>query len=137
MIVRPATPADIDRVIGMVYDFNAAYYDVPLCPTRTQHMVELVVGEGVIFISDTGFIAGMVTDDLFREWTILQEFGWYATDRSGIALLDAFILAGRDLTVNEVRLSTLSTSPAGVGKLLLSRGFAPLDQSYRLMIGAP
>ncbi len=135
MSVRPAIPADIGRIVYMVERFNAIYFDVPVSPVKTRNMVEWVIDEGVIFVSDSGFIAGMVTEDLFRDWTILQEFGWFAEDRSGIALLDAFIHAGHSLEVDEVRISTLSTSSPLAGRILQRKGFAPLEHSYRLKLG--
>jgi len=134
--VRQATADDAEGIIDLIHNFNAEYFDVPLSDPKTRKMVDWVIDEGVMFVSGTGFIAGMVVDDLFRDWTVLQEFGWYAEDKSGIALLDAFIQAGRDLQVDEVRVCTLSTSSAIAGRILRRKGFAPLEESYRLKIGA-
>ena len=134
--VRRATPEDFAHIMSMVRAFNAKYFRIPLNEGKTHAVLDRVIAEGVIFVSDTGFIAGMVADDLFRDWTLLQEFGWYAEDKSGFVLLDTFIQAGHDLGVNEIRVATLSTSPPVAGRILLSRGFAPLEQSYRLMTGA-
>ncbi len=135
-VVRRATPEDTEGLIDLIHNFNAEYFDVPLSEAKARAVLEWLLPEGVVLISGAGFIGGLVTQDLFRDWSVLQEFGWYSEDRSGIALLDAFIEAGRDLRVNEVRISTLTTSSPHVEALLRKRGFAPLELSHRLVIGA-
>jgi len=131
--VRRAELADTTRIVKQIERFNDEYYDVPINVAKVIDMVTWVIDDGVIFVSARGFIGGMVVDDLMRDWTVLQEFGWYAEDRSGIALLDAFIQAGRDLNVDEVRVSTLSTSSPSTDRLLHRKGFAPSETSHRLM----
>lgn len=136
MTVRWAVLDDMPQIIPMAIKFNDEYFGIPLHMRRTIEVICYIIEEGVAFITDGGFIGGLVTDDLLRDWTVLQEVAWYSTDRTGLLLLDSFIREGEELGVNEVRVCTLNTSSPVVGKLLQRRGFAPLETSYRLQIGA-
>lgn len=135
-MIRRAIQEDIVHIYEMAEVFNKKYFGIPLYPERALTTIAYIIEEGVCFVSDTGFIGGMVADDLFRDWKILHEAGWYSEDKSGIKLLDAFIQEGRDLGVDEIKVGTLSTSPAMAGRILQRKGFAPLEQSYRLLTGA-
>lgn len=136
MAVRKAELEDVTSILALIERFNTKYFGIPMNLQKTINMVAWIIEDGVGFVSDGGFIGGIVLNDLIRDWTLLQEFGWYAEDKSGIALLQAFIDAGRDLQVDEVRVCTLSTSSAIAGRILQRKGFAPLETSYRLITGA-
>lgn len=133
MIVQ-ASSDDIPRIIDLVQEFNDAYFDVPLDLVKTLAWIELTLQEGVIYLSPGGFIGGMPVEDPCRGWTALVEFGWYATDRSGTQLLQSFINYAAAIGVDEVRMTTLSTTPPGVETLLGRYGFSPLETSHRLLI---
>ncbi len=132
-MIRRATLEDMGRILPMAIEFNDEYYGIPLNMVKTIEVITRIIEEGEAFISDGGFIGALYTEDLIRDWTVLQEVAWYATDHSGMQLLDHLIWAGD--AVDEVRLSTLSTSSPILGKLLKRKGFAPFETSYRY-IGA-
>lgn len=132
--VRPATILDLQRIIDMMHVFNDQYFKIPLNEDKCEVMVSYMITEGIVFVSDYGFIGGIVTEDLFRDWTYLGELGWYATDRSGLSLLKAFIHAGKEAGVDEIRMCTLDTSPESARKVLIKKGFIPVETSYRLII---
>lgn len=135
-LVRRAALEDMPRIMELIQEFNDNYHDVPINPAKAIAVSAWIIEDGVGFISDSGFIGGVVADDLLRDWTVLHELGWFSKDRSGTKLLDAFITAGFELGVNEVRVCALETSSPIVGRLLQRKGFAPLEVSYRLMTGA-
>lgn len=135
-MVRAARLEDMPAIIKLIVEFNDDYHDVPINLSKAISVSTWIIEEGVGFISESGFIGGVVVDDLLRDWTVLQEIGWFSKDRAGMKLLDAFIAASRDLGVDEVRVCTLETSSPIVGRLLQRKGFAPLERSYRLTIGA-
>lgn len=114
--------------------FNAEYYDVPLDDDRTRRTTLQLLDTGVVFMSDGGFIAGAIVQDPFRQWEALVEFGWYATDSSGMRLLNKFVELGRESMLDEVRMTTLSTSPEGVNETLRRYGFNPIEVSHRLLL---
>jgi len=135
-MIRPATLEDMTNIIALIHTFNDKYFGIPVNLKKTMEMVAWIIEDGVGLLSDRGFIGGVYVNDLIRDWTILQELGWYSEDKSGIKLLDAFIQAGRDHGVDEVRVCTLETSSAIAGRILQRKGFAPLETSYRLITGA-
>lgn len=135
-MIRRAELADIPDIMQLVHTFNDKYFGIPLNYQKTLDMVLWIIEEGVCFISERGFIGGVVVNDLIRDWTILEELGWYSEDKSGIELLNAFIDAGKELVVDEVRVCTLETSSPIAGRILQRKGFAPLETSYRLITGA-
>lgn len=123
-------------ILQLAHRFNDEYFGIPLNLEKTINVVTLIIEDGVGFVSDGGFIGGMIVEDLIRDWTVLQECGWYAEDKSGIALLQAFIDAGLELSVDDIRVCKLETSSPIVGRILQRKGFAPLETSYRLRTGA-
>ena len=128
-MIRRATLDDLPDICEMVKQFNEDYYGRPLNMTKTVDTIHLLISDGSVFVSPQGFIGGLATADLFRDDVALVELGWYATDRSGMALLDAFIQEGRDLEVDEIRMCTMHTSPASVGRALERRGFSITETS--------
>ncbi len=135
-MIRPALMSDMSHIMELVHEFNDTYFGIPLNDEKAREMVHWIIADGVGFISERGFIGGVVVDDLIRDWIVLQELGWYSEDKSGIKLLNAFIDAGKELGVDEVRVCTLQTSSPIAGRVLQRKGFAPLETSYRLITGA-
>ena len=135
-MIRVAELSDIPNIMRLINTFNAEYFGIPLNYQKTLDTVFWIIEDGIGFVSECGFIGGVIVVDLIRDWTVLQEMGWYSTDRSGIKLLDAFVRAGLDRTVDEVRVCTLETSSPIAGRILQRKGFAPLETSYRLITGA-
>ena len=92
-MIRLAVDADIPRVIDMV-ERLAATVSGPqrVCRIRTgETLAGLIHGrDGSVWLSDRGFIAGQITQTVISPDPIAVELGWYAEDRSGLALLDAF-----------------------------------------------
>lgn len=46
--------------------------------------------DGAVFVSGGGFIAGQVGQTVISPDPVAFELGWFATDRSGLALLSGF-----------------------------------------------
>ena len=132
--VREAEIKDLGFIIDLVTKFNNKYFDIELDPDKTEEMVLHLILNGIVFVSDNGFIGGMAVPDLFRNRTYLQELGWYATDRSGYYLLKKFIAEAKNFDIDEIRMCTLETSPPEATALLERIGFEPVEHSYRLSI---
>jgi len=132
--IRRATILDLEHILDLTNRFNDEYFDIELDQDKTEEtLVELILN-GVVLVSDTGFIGGLVVPDIFRNWTYLQELGWYAKDASGYRLLLKFIAVGRELGVDEVRMCTLVNSNPAAESILRRTGFSPIEQSHRLII---
>lgn len=131
-MIRQATQQDLWHILDLTEEFNTMYYHKPLDEVKTVGMIELIIEDGVCFVSDKGYIGGVVTPDSFRDANALVELGWFAKDNSGIKLLDAFIAEGRRLNVDEIRMCTMSTSPVVAEKIILRKGFTLAETQYRL-----
>lgn len=132
--VREAVITDLPFILGLVNEFNTKYFDIELDPDKTEDMILHLILNGIVFVSDKGFIGGMAVPDLFRSRTYLQELGWYAKDRSGYYLLKRFIAEAKEFDIDEIRMCTLETSPPEATRLLERVGFVPVERSYRLSI---
>lgn len=131
-MIRQATQQDLWHILDLTEEFNTMYYHKPLDEVKTVGMIELIIEDGVCFVSDKGYIGGVVMPDSFRDANALVEIGWFAKDNSGIKLLDAFIAEGRRLNVDEIRMCTMSTSPVVAEKIILRKGFTLAETQYRL-----
>lgn len=131
-MIRQATQQDLWHILDLTEEFNTMYYHKPLDEVKTVGMIELIIEDGVCFVSDKGYIGGVVMPDSFRDANALVELGWFAKDNSGIKLLDAFIAEGRRLNVDEIRMCTMSTSPDIADKIILRKGFTLAETQYRL-----
>jgi hypothetical protein len=131
-MIRKATIDDLDFILALTVEFNADYYGRPLNMDKTKILVTHMITDGVVFVSEQGYIGGMLVPDLFRDDLALVEFGWFAKDSSGIRLLDKFIAAGKELHADEIRMCTMSTSPEVATRILERRGFNLIESSYKL-----
>jgi hypothetical protein len=131
-MIRKATQQDLWHILDLTEEFNTMYYHKPLDEVKTVHMIELIIEDGVCYVSDKGYIGGLIIPDPFRDANALVEMGWFAKDNSGIKLLDAFIAEGHRLEVDEIRMCTMSTSPTVADKIILRKGFSLAETQYRL-----
>lgn len=122
---------DVDFLMETTQEFNDRYYDIPLDLDKARAFVEWLIPQpaSIGFRSDQGYIIGAIEDDPFRDYAILREYGWFANDRSGLALLTKFQDHAKECGVNELRMTTLSSNPM-VSKLLTRRGYTELETSY-------
>jgi len=134
-MIRRATLDDMSTILPLAIEFNDKYFGIPLNMEKAILVICMIIEEGEAWISNGGFIGALYVEDLMRDWTILQEVAWYSTDKTGMLLLDKLIRQWKISGVDELRISTLATSSKILGKLLQRKGFAPFEQSYRL-IGA-
>lgn len=134
-MIRQATSDDIPHLINLISRFNDEYYRVTVVnPQKLDRWLRANMENGVIYVTDTGFIAGLLVDDPMRDWTALVETGWYDTGRGGVRLLRRFIEFGETCGADEVRMTTLNTTPAGAMTLLTRMGFEEIERSHRLTL---
>jgi hypothetical protein len=133
-MIREAGLRDWPEVSAKVFAFNDAYFHIPVNEDKLYGWFEQHVSTGVILLSAAGLIAGLRIVDPVRDWTVLAETAWYDTGRDGVRLLRDFIQVGRARHVDEVRMTTLNTTPPGVTKLLSKHGFEEIERSHRLIL---
>lgn len=88
-MIRPATDADIPRIVGMVQKLRAAINGPQeVCPIWTgQSLARLIHSpDAAVWVSEGGFIAGELGQTLISPDLIAQEHGWWSDDRTGRAL---------------------------------------------------
>lgn len=134
MSIRRAVITDLEHILHLTEIFNEKYFDVELNPDKAEDAIVQLILHGIVFVSDNGFIGGVIAPDIFRDWVYLQELGWFATDSSGYKLLNAFIKDAREQGVDEIRMCTLETSDPIAEKILLRKGFSPIERSFRLQL---
>lgn len=134
--VRMLLEEDLDWLVQVTQQFNDTYYKIPLNLNKTRRTLWSLIVEdyGVGFRTDNGAIIGTIEEDPFRDYVVLQERGWFSTDRSGIQLLRAFTDYGVELGVNEIRMCTLEAN-AGVQRILSRYGYTPIETSHGLRLG--
>lgn len=107
-MIRPAIEADIPAVIDLIERLAVAVSG-PQKPCRIR-TGETLAGllhdpQGVILVSDRGFIAGRIIQTVISPEPVAVELGWYAEDRSGLALLGAFEAWASDRGATLIKLS--------------------------------
>lgn len=113
-MIRAATAADVLRIVDMIERLRAAV-DGPVRVDRahTAATVARLIGsdDGLVLVSERGFIAGLLTSTVISTVPIVQEIGWFAGDGSGLRLLRALESWARSRGAALVQLSTGSGGP--------------------------
>lgn len=113
-MIRLATAADILPIVGMVEALRAAVDGpVPVDRSHTAATVARLISspDARVLLSDSGFIAGVLTPTIISPVPICQEIGWFSTDGSGLRLLRALESWSRSRGAALVQLSTGSGGP--------------------------
>lgn len=92
-MIRQASAADIPAIIDLIERLARAVQG----PQRVDRIKtgETLAGlmaspQGVVLVSEQGFIAGCMMQTIINPDPVAFELGWYAEDRSGLRLLRAF-----------------------------------------------
>lgn len=133
-MMRIAMQRDWREVRDKVRAFNDQFFGIPVDNDKLYHWFEQHLSMGIIFLSDEGLISGLRIMDPVRNWDVLAETAWYDTGRDGIRLIREFIDFAKECEVDEVRMTTLNTTPPGVLTLLARMGFEEIERSHRLTL---
>lgn len=121
--MRRATEADIPRIIDMIEALAAAVNG----PQRVDRVRtgETIAGllhdpDGLVLVTDGGFIAGVIMQTVINPEPVAAELGWYALDGHGQALLLAFEAWARE---RGARLVKMSCAGGPVQRRLERRGY--------------
>lgn len=112
--IRTATEADILRIVDMIEDLRAAVDGLmPVSRPWTAAVVQGLIQspDAIVLVSDGGFIAGSMQPTVVNPARVLMEHGWFARDRSGMALLRAFERWGADQGASMIKMSTGAVGP--------------------------
>lgn len=107
--MRVATAADVLPIVDMIERLRGAVRG-PVAVDRSwtaATVARLIASpDGAVWRSDGGFIAGSLQPTVISPSLIAMEHGWYAEDRSGIALLNEFELWAKSRGAALIQLST-------------------------------
>lgn len=126
--VRVATADDILRIVGMVEALaDAINGPVPVDRGWTAATLARLIesDHGAVFVSDGGFIAGALQPTVISPRIVAKELGWFASDRSGMALLRAFEAWAASAGAEMVQIST-----GAVGPDLARLGYRRAEQAW-------
>ena len=73
-MIKKATMQDLDRIVALTEEFNENYYHIPLNLDKTKTMIEHMINHGIVFVSDGGYIGGMLVPDMFRDYLALVDY---------------------------------------------------------------
>lgn len=141
MTVRRAITEDITRLIELAREEHAVsrFARLPFDAQRVEEsFLAMVNGMGsAVFMSEGGYIVGVVQSMLFNRFWNAYELAWYSKDGSGMALLDALAdwahaMRAVDLVVHNY---AGVVAPERFTKVLARRGFSQLGASYVKQIG--
>ena len=141
MVIRKAELGhDVHDILCLAKEFAAEYSMFPIKEDVVYGMILNCINTGVAIVAErggviTGGIIGVVTEHPWLHCTVLQELGWYATDKSGGMLLPAFINEGKRLGVDLITASTLTASPAQAAALMQRCGMEPKEQVWTMKLG--
>ena len=108
-MIREATANDVIRVVEMIEDLRAAVQGpIPVDRAWTARTVAGLIAsdDGAVWITDGGFIAGVIEPTIISPARVAKEMGWYSRDRSGLLLLRAFEGWARMRGATLIQLST-------------------------------
>lgn len=91
--MRLATEADIPRTIDLVERLREAVGGPQrVCRIKTGETLAGLIHspDGVVYVTEGGFIAGDIARTVISPDPVAVERGWYAEDRSGLSLLRTF-----------------------------------------------
>lgn len=140
MTVRRASQADIPALVRMasVEHSRSRFAAQPFDQNRVAISFDNVARglTSAVFISERGFIAGMVQPNLMNRFSTAYELAWYAEDGKGLQLLRTFIAWARSMRAVEVIAHNYAgiADPARFTRAMKRAGFAELGTSYALTL---
>ncbi|MDB6455032.1 hypothetical protein [Falsirhodobacter sp. 20TX0035] len=113
--VNPARRADIPRIVDMIVALRASVQG-PVEVDRdwtARTVAQLMVSPSAcVFVTRTGFIAGLLQPTLVSPKPVAKELGWWSGDRrDGVRLLRAFEAWAEERGATLVQLSTAPDGP--------------------------
>jgi GNAT superfamily N-acetyltransferase len=132
--MRPATPADLPRLVEMGRRFHEAsglpmQYDETAI---TGFLAGLVASESII-MHDHGCIGGIICPAYCDpSWLMAVELFWWA-ERDGMPLLRAFEEWAADRGAREIRMTSLASLPRA-DAVLRRKGYTATEISYSRVI---
>lgn len=138
---RHATISDLDTLVFMAREEHCQSNrsDEPFDALCVQHTFgEFITGMAkTVFISNGGFIMGVVQPKLFNRTLSAYEVAWFSNDGSGMELLDAFSKWAKSMRAKEL----IVHNYAGIidqerfKRVMRRKGLKPIGCAYSKQLG--
>lgn len=130
-----ASEKDVPALLGRLQRFHAQSGEVgAFDPDAVSDFLRRVMAGGVVLMADRGCLGATLVPEWFNGARLLAcELFWHA-DGGGLDLLRGFERWARDAGADEIRMASLASLPRA-GRLLLARGYSPVEASYRKELG--
>lgn len=133
MTVRRATQDDVGAVVRFGSDFHAysPWKSIPFDPDATSEFVTKLINGGVVFMSDTGMIGGLLNPLYFNPAHVVAvELFWWAT-KNGRELMSAFEDWAQENGAHSIQFSALGDDRAERMAQLFDRaGYRKVETGY-------
>ena len=141
MTARRATVDDLRHLLEMAQVEHAGSrfahipFDYVHAEKSFRHFIDGL--SSVVFVSDGGFIGGMVQPMVFSRLWNAYELAWFAQDGSGMELLNAFTKWAHQMRAINVVVHGYSgmVPPARMDRVMARRGFENQGSSYSKQLG--
>src|SRR5689334_12112238 len=131
-MVRYACEGDIPLIMRLCEREHgkSVWADVPFDPRAAEGTIRafLTVVGRTLFVTDGGYIAGLVQPMGFSNYRVALEYAWYAEDASGLALLRRFEKWADDMGAFEVIAHNYLNDPR-LAKVAERRGYSQIGQA--------
>lgn len=132
-MIRRATHADLDTVVRFGADFHAysPWKSIPFDTDATREFVGRLIDGGVVFISETGMIGGMLNPLYFNPaYVTAVELFWWAT-KNGRELMQTFEDWAIEKGAHGIQFSALGDDKAERMAQLFDRaGYRKVETGY-------
>jgi hypothetical protein len=141
MTPQRAVPADIPMLMAMARQEHALsqFANIPFDDARAEQTFRVFIDgmATVVFITEGGFIMGMVQPLAFSRLWNAYEMAWFSEDGSGLDLLKAFTKWAVGMrAINVIVHNYAGMVPAEkFNKVLHRKGFKTLGASYSKHVG--
>lgn len=133
MIIRKATHDDVDMVVDMGRDFHAysPWSHIEFDREATKEFIGKVIEGGVVFLSDSGMIGGVLNPLYFNpSHVVAAELFWWAKS-GGIPLMRAFEEWAKENNARGLQFSGLGDAKSErMDRLFTRSGYRKVETGY-------
>lgn len=133
-MIRRASTEDIPQIVAWGKDFHAygPWRHVPFDAEALTAFIAGVIEKGVVFLSDTGMIGGVLSPVYFNPAYVLAvEFFWWAPKGGGTPLREAFEAWAKEEGAHEVQFAALADdNRERVERIYARAGYSPREIAF-------
>jgi hypothetical protein len=133
-VIRRATHEDVVRIVefGAAFHAYSPYKDIEFDAGAFGAFCGRMIEAGVILLSDTGMIAGLLNPLYFNPAVVMAaELLWWAPEGGGRELREAFEAWAAEAGAQGVQFSSLVDDRAERVRLNFERaGYAPIETAF-------